>query len=218
MELMKLEGVSKIYSDTVKPVLRSTDFVVEGGEYLSVEGVSGSGKSTLLFILGGLLRPTTGKVLYKGQDIYSFSDTRLSEWRGRCVGYLFQNIQMAQALTVRENMVFARKFGNDKNADITEIIQALGLEEVADKLPGHLSGGQKRRAMAGCVLIRKPLIILADEPTNDLDGEWAEKVMEFLQKQIEPEKALILVTHDPRWADTATVKYSISEGQLMRKE
>ena len=217
MELMRLEGVSKTYSGTGNPVLKTTDFVVGGGEYLSIEGVSGSGKSTLLFILGGLLSPTTGKVTYKGQDIYSFHDRELSEWRGKCVGYLFQNIQMAQALTVRENMVLARKLGNDKRADIDEIIEILGLEEEAGKLPGHLSGGQKRRAMTGCVLIRRPRIILADEPTNDLDCKWAEKVMEFLQKQIDPEKALILVTHDPRWSNTAAVRYSISDGQLTRR-
>lgn len=218
MELIRLEGVSKTYADEAGPVLKNIDLVVEGGGYLSVEGVSGSGKSTLLYILGGLLTPTTGRVLYKGKDVYSLKDRELSLWRGRHVGYLFQDIQMAQALTVRENMVLARRFGNDKGADIEGLIQSLGLEEVADKLPGHLSGGQKRRAMTGCVLVRRPQIMLADEPTNDLDREWACRVMDLLQEQIHPERSLILVTHDPRWAASASVKYSISDGVLIHKE
>lgn len=218
MELIKLEDVSKVYAGSEEPVLKNTNLCVKGGEYLSIKGVSGSGKSTLLFILGGLLVPTTGKVLFQGQDVYSLNDNELSVWRGKHVGYLFQNIQMAQALTVRENMILARKFGNDKDADIDGMIQILGLEEVADKLPGRLSGGQKRRAMIGCVLIRKPQVILADEPTNDLDSEWAEKIMTFLRNQIQSERALILVTHDPRWADTAPVRYSISDGKLTREQ
>lgn len=217
MELMKLENVSKIYAHTAEPALENINLTVRSGEYLSIEGVSGSGKSTLLFILGGLLAPTTGSVLFQGKDIYSLNDNKLSSWRGKHVGYLFQNIQMSQALTVRENMSFARKFGNDKKADIEALIRTLGLENVADKLPGHLSGGQKRRAMIGCVLVRKPQIILADEPTNDLDSEWAEKIMDYLQEQIQSERALILVTHDPRWANTASIRYSISNGKLIRR-
>lgn len=218
MELIKLENVSKIYADAEGSVLESTDLHVESGEYLSIKGVSGSGKSTLLFLLGGLLIPTTGRVWFQGQDIYSFSDDDLSAWRGKYVGYLFQNIHIAQALTVRENMILARTFGNDREADIDAMIQVLGLSEVADKLPGHLSGGQKRRAMIGCVLIRRPQVILADEPTNDLDAVWAARVMELLQEQVRLGRTLILVTHDPRWADAAPVRYSISDGRLKREQ
>lgn len=218
MELMRLENVSKVYEDAEGSVLKSTDLIVESGDYLSIKGVSGSGKSTLLFLLGGLLSPTTGTVLFQGQDIYSLSDDALSAWRGKYVGYLFQNIHIAQALTVRENMMLARTFGNDGEADIDAMLHALGLSESADKLPGRLSGGQKRRAMIGCVLIRKPQIILADEPTNDLDAEWAARIMALLQEQIQSGRTLILVTHDPRWADTAPVRYSISNGRLTREQ
>lgn len=216
MEVVRLEGVSKTYKNAEVPALEVSDLTVKEGEYISIRGVSGSGKSTLLHILGGLLKPTTGKVLFRGRDIYSMKDTERSEWRGKQVGYLFQNIQMVQALTVLENMILARKFGNDKTADVGKILDILGLNEIADHLPGQLSGGQKRRAMIGCVLIRRPQILLADEPTNDLDAYWAGRVIDCMRGQVQDRGVLILVTHDRKWADTAVTRYTMSSGKLTR--
>ena len=194
--MLKLENISQIYAKGNEPVLKGINFEIKTGDYIALEGVSGSGKSTLLYIMAGLMRPTEGKVLWKNEDIYLMSDDELTSWRGKNIGYLFQNIQMSSALTVRENLMFAREFGNDKSIDVEMMLDRFGLKEVAESLPGRLSGGQKRRAMIASVLVRKPKIILADEPTNDLDHIWAEQIIEYLEKEVQPEGALVLVTHD----------------------
>ena len=156
------------------------------------------------------------KILNKNEDIYLMSDDELTSWRGKNIGYLFQNIQMSSALTVRENLMFAREFGNDKSIDVEMMLDRFGLKEVAESLPGRLSGGQKRRAMIASVLVRKPKIILADEPTNDLDHIWAEQIIEYLEKEVQPEGALVLVTHDLKWAERAKIKYKMEEGCIYR--
>ena len=166
--------------------------------------------------MAGLMRPTEGKILWKNEDIYLMSDDELTSWRGKNIGYLFQNIQMSSALTVRENLMFAREFGNDKSIDVEMMLDRFGLKEVAESLPGRLSGGQKRRAMIASVLVRKPKIILADEPTNDLDHIWAEQIIEYLEKEVQPEGALVLVTHDLKWAERAKIKYKMEEGRIYR--
>ena len=185
--MLKLENISQIYAKGNEPVLKGINFEIKTGDYIALEGVSGSGKSTLLYIMAGLMRPTEGKVLWKNEDIYLMSDDELTSWRGKNIGYLFQNIQMSSALTVRENLMFAREFGNDKSIDVEMMLDRFGLKEVAESLPGRLSGGQKRRAMIASVLVRKPKIILADEPTNDLDHIWAEQIIEYLEKEVQPE-------------------------------
>ena len=154
--------------------------------------------------------------IVENEDIYLMSDDELTSWRGKNIGYLFQNIQMSSALTVRENLMFAREFGNDKSIDVEMMLDRFGLKEVAESLPGRLSGGQKRRAMIASVLVRKPKIILADEPTNDLDHIWAEQIIEYLEKEVQPEGALVLVTHDLKWAERAKIKYKMEEGRIYR--
>ena len=160
--MLKLENISQIYAKGNEPVLKGINFEIKTGDYIALEGVSGSGKSTLLYIMAGLMRPTEGKVLWKNEDIYLMSDDELTSWRGKNIGYLFQNIQMSSALTVRENLMFAREFGNDKSIDVEMMLDRFGLKEVAESLPGRLSGGQKRREMIASVFVRKPKIILAD--------------------------------------------------------
>ena len=216
--MLKLDNISQIYATGNESVLKNVSLEVKAGDYIALEGVSGSGKSTLLYIMAGLLRPTEGKVYWNDKDIYQMSDNELTSWRGKNIGYLFQNIQMSGALTVRENMKFVREFGNDKNVNIEEMLEIFGLTEVADSLPGTLSGGQKRRAMIASVLIRKPQIVLADEPTNDLDHEWAGKVIEYLKKVVQPDGALVLVTHDLKWAEKAEIKYKMEEGSIYRQD
>ena len=214
--MLKLENISQIYAKGNEPVLKGINFEIKTGDYIALEGVSGSGKSTLLYIMAGLMRPTEGKVLWKNEDIYLMSDDELTSWRGKNIGYLFQNIQMSSALTVRENLMFAREFGNDKSIDVEMMLDRFGLKEVAESLPGRLSGGQKRRAMIASVLVRKPKIILADEPTNDLDHIWAEQIIEYLEKEVQPEGALVLVTHDLKWDERAKIKYKMEEGCIYR--
>ena len=214
--MLKLENISQIYAKGNEPVLKGINFEIKTGDYIALEGVSGSGKSTLLYIMAGLMRPTEGKVLWKNEDIYLMSDDELTSWRGKNIGYLFQNIQMSSALTVRENLMFAREFGNDKSIDVEMMLDRFGLKEVAESLPGRLSGGQKRRAMIASVLVRKPKIILADEPTNDLDHIWAEQNIEYLEKEVQPEGALVLVTHDLKWDERAKIKYKMEEGCIYR--
>ena len=214
MELLKIDNVTKKYQNADSYAVEKSSFSINKGDFISIEGVSGSGKSTMLMMIGGLLKPSEGGIIYNGKDIYTMSDKTLSQWRGKVAGYLFQNVQLVQALTVRENMMLARKLGNNIKFDIDNIIKELGLEKEADRLPGHLSGGQKRRAMIGCVLSRDPEMLLADEPTNDLDEYWATKIMDILKKSTESGKAVVLVTHDKRWSSLATIRYSINSGVL----
>ena len=216
MELLRAEKLEKLYPNASEPAVDQVDLVVHGGEFLTIEGVSGSGKSTLLAILGGLMKPTGGKVISGDRSIYDISDTELAAWRGKKAGCIFQNAQIAKALTVRENLTFARSFGNDGEADVEQLIRKLGLWDYADRLSGQLSGGQRRRAMIGCVLIRETALILADEPTNDLDSEWAEKMIRCLRDTVTENSAVILVTHDERWVSEADVRYAMKEGRLER--
>ncbi len=220
MILCELKKITKSYNvgETINPI-ENLDLKVPEGAFISIQGGSGIGKSTLLMIMGGLMKPTSGTVLYKEKAISDFPDDQLTEWRGKHVGYLFQNIQLARALTIEENIQLAAKLSkNDlKKYDITteQILDRLGLKERRDFLPYQLSGGQKRRAMIAVTWARYPQIILADEPTNDLDDFWAEKVMNLFTEWTAAGKAVVLTTHHARWADIADKKYKIKNKSLI---
>lgn len=214
MAILKIENVSKQYENAESKAVDKCSLSIEEGAFISVEGMSGTGKSTLLMMAAGLLAPTEGKISCDGKDIYKLSDAKLSKWRASTVGYLYQNVQFVQALTVKENMILSGKLGNNPYVNVDLIIKMLSLEKEADKLPSHLSGGQKRRAMMGCVMAREPKLILADEPTNDLDAFWAEKIMNYLKAYTERGNAVVLVTHDKRWTSLATERYEINEGHV----
>ena len=216
MEILKLTNVCKKYDGSSTYAVQSCDISVHEGERISIQGVSGSGKSTLLLMMSGLLQPTDGQVLWNGKNIYEMDDRTLSSWRGKYAGYLFQNVQLVQALTIRENLHLASMLGNDPKMDIEQIIKDLELQQEADRLPGQLSGGQRRRAMIGCVLARSPKIILADEPTNDLDIAWAKRIMEHMENLTREGRALILVTHDPRWIREDSTRYTMDDGMLVK--
>lgn len=216
MEILKLDNVSKKYDGSGYFAVQSCDLSVQEGEWISIQGVSGSGKSTLLLMMSGLLQPTEGQVLWNGKNIYDLDDKTLSAWRGKYAGYLFQNVQLIQALTIRENLRLAGRLGNDPQKDIEQIIKDLELEREAESLPGMLSGGQRRRAMIGCVLARDPKIIFADEPTNDLDAAWAKRIMDHLESLTGQGKALVLVTHDPRWIRENSTRYTMDDGVLKK--
>lgn len=216
MEILKLTNVCKKYDGSNTYAVQSCDISVHEGERISIQGVFGSGKSTLLLMMSGLLQPTDGQVLWNGKNIYEMDDRTLSSWRGSYAGYLFQNVQLVQALTIRENLHLASMLGNDPQMDIEQIIKDLELQQEADRLPGLLSGGQRRRAMIGCVLARNPKIILADEPTNDLDMAWAKRIMEHMENLTKEGRALVLVTHDPRWIREDSTRYAMDDGVLVK--
>ncbi len=211
---LTIEKVTKQYSGNDYQAVKSCDMKIKSGDFISIQGESGSGKSSLLLMMSGLLPPTSGRVLWNGESIYDMSDNALSIWRSKNVGYLFQNVQLVQALTVRENMLLSRSFGNDPTLDIEALITLFGLEDEANKLPSLLSGGQRRRAMIACVLSRDPLIVCADEPTNDLDSVWASKIMAILNDLKKKDKAIVLVTHDSRWITDDQIQYVMENGEL----
>lgn len=215
MELLKLNQVTKTFETGEKctPV-NSLDFTIYQNDFISIQGVSGSGKSTLLMLMGGLLKQTSGDITYLGKNIYDMSDDDLAVWRGKIVGYLYQNVQIVQALTIKENIKLARRYGNSPNADIDKILEIFDLTRLQNSLPGQLSGGQKRRAMFAVAMSRDPKIILADEPTNDLDEEMSCKIINIFKNVAKEGKSVILVTHNPKWADKANKKYTMDNGVL----
>lgn len=214
MAILKMDHVSKQYDRAECKAVSECSMCVDEGAFISIEGISGSGKSTLLMMAGGLLKPSEGRVLCDDKDIYTLNDRKLSRWRADTAGYIYQNVQFVQALTVKENINLSKMLGNHLDTDADEIIKMLSLENEADRLPSYLSGGQKRRAMIGCVMARRPKLILADEPTNDLDEFWAEKIMKFLKDYTLNGNAVVLVTHDKRWTSLATERYYIQEGRI----
>jgi len=220
MALCELVEVSKSYDtgETINPV-QNLNFAVPEGTMISIQGDSGIGKSALLMMMGGLMRPTSGTILFQDKAIGNFTDNQLTEWRGRLVGYLFQNIQLAKALTIEENIKLAKRFSRNKlkkdNVNTEDILDRLGLKEIKNSLPFQLSGGQKRRAMIAVTWARNPLLILADEPTNDLDDFWSEQVMDLFHQWTTSGKSVVLTTHHNRWADKADRKFKMENKTLV---
>ena len=176
---------------------------------------SGMGKSTLLYVMGTLLQSDEGTYTYGGKDVSKFSDSEKSEFRAKKIGFLFQDSTMIQALTLRENLIFTQGVGAKKDLKkVDELLYQFGLEDRADFFPHQLSGGQRRRAMAARCLIHEPELILADEPTNDLDEHWSEEIIRILKEQAEKGTAVVMVTHNARWASMATRRLRLEDGIL----
>ena len=216
MEICKLEHIHKDYrmGETVTP-LKDICLSVSEGDFIAVEGPSGIGKSTLLYVMGTLLKADEGTYTFEGQDISAFSDAQKSEFRAKKIGFLFQDSTMIQALTLRENLIFTQGVGGKKNLkQVDELLYQFGLEDRADFFPHQLSGGQRRRAMAARCLIHEPELILADEPTNDLDEHWSEEIIRILKEQTEKGTAVVMVTHNARWASQATRRLRLEDGML----
>ncbi|ACL21491.1 ABC transporter ATP-binding protein [Desulfitobacterium hafniense] len=219
MTLCRLEKVSKTYAmgEVVCPI-NEVSLTVDKGDFLAIEGPSGTGKSTLLYIMCGLLRPTGGDVFLKDENLSSLPDTKVTELRGDLVGFVFQETNLLQALTVEGNLRFAQSVGKGKKPDeakISRYLEELGLSSRRDFLPGQLSVGQRRRLIVARALINDPQLILADEPTNDLDEMWAGKVMALLTGAVGGGGAVVMVTHNPQWAEKATKRYLMQEGRLV---
>ena len=216
MEICKLEHIHKDYrmGETVTP-LKDICLSVGEGDFIAVEGPSGIGKSTLLYVMGTLLKADEGTYTFEGQDISALSDAQKSEFRAKKIGFLFQDSTMIQALTLRENLIFTQSVGGKKNLkQVDELLYQFGLEDRADFFPHQLSGGQRRRAMAARALIHNPRLILADEPTNDLDERWSGEIIRILKEQTEKGTAVVMVTHNARWASAATRRLRLEDGML----
>ncbi len=217
MEVCKLEHIRKDYrmGEVVTP-LKDVSLVVNQGDFIAVEGPSGIGKSTLLYVMGTLLQSDAGSYTFEGQDVSQFGDDKKSELRAKKVGFLFQDSTMIQALTLRENLLFTQGVGGKKDTKkVDELLYRFGLEDRADFFPHQLSGGQRRRAMAARALIHDPALILADEPTNDLDEHWSEEIIRVLKEQTEKGTAVVMVTHNSRWAQEATRRCRLEDGALV---
>ena len=186
MEILRVENLTKIYGkDSTKVIaLDNVSFSVEKGEFVAIVGASGSGKSTLLHLIGGVDRPTKGKVFIDGKDIFSFNDDKLAIFRRRQVGLIYQFYNLIPILNVEENITLPLSLDNrqiDKER-LNEMLKTLGLEKRRNHLPNELSGGQQQRTSIGRALITNPTIILADEPTGNLDSKSSDEIVALLKK------------------------------------
>ena len=222
MEVLKVENLTKIYGkgDTKVVALDNVSFSVEKGEFVAIVGASGSGKSTLLHLIGGVDRPTSGKVFIEGKDIYKFNNDELAIFRRRQVGLIYQFYNLIPILNVEENITLPLKLDNrEVNKDrLNEIIKLLGLENRRTHLPNELSGGQQQRTSIGRALITNPAIILADEPTGNLDTKSSDEIVELLKKSNkEYKQTVIMITHNMEIAKIADRVIEIVDGKIVKK-
>lgn len=218
--LMELSGVTKTFRS--EPPVRPLDGLslrVDAGQVVAVTGVSGKGKSTLLNVMGGLLKPDAGSILFKGEDVCRATSARLDALHRQGIGFVFQSPFLFQALTARENLVFARKAAGARVDEerVDAALERFGLADRADHLPCELSVGQKRRLVVARALLAGHEVILADEPTNDLDGAWSDCVFRhFREFAEEGSRAVVVVTHDETYARLADAVYELDGGALHR--
>ncbi|GLC30054.1 ABC transporter ATP-binding protein [Clostridium omnivorum] len=220
MEILKVENLNKTYGkgENIVEALKDINFSVNKGEFVAIVGASGSGKSTLLHLLGGLDRPTGGKVIIDGESIYDYKEEKLAIFRRRKIGFIFQFFNLIPVLDVEENVALPALLDNDKvdKKYLDEIIEILGLTERKSHLPSELSGGQQQRVSIGRALLNKPSIILADEPTGNLDSKNSKEVIELLKFTARKyNQTLILITHDINIASMADRIVTIEDGQIV---
>lgn len=223
MEILRVENVTKVYGRGENEVraLDGVSFAVEKGEFLTLIGPSGSGKSTLLHILGGVDRPTSGRVFVGGKDVYAGNDDHLAIFRRREVGLIYQFYNLIPVLNVRENMTLpvlldGRKVNEER---LEELLSVLGLKGREKHLPNQLSGGQQQRVSIGRALMNSPSIILADEPTGNLDSRNSQEIVNLLKMfNKEYGQTLIMITHDENIALQAKRMIAIEDGRITRDE
>ena len=222
MEILKVENLTKIYGKgTTKVVaLDNVSFSVEKGEFVAIVGASGSGKSTLLHLIGGVDRPTSGKVFIDGKDIYELDDDKLAIFRRRQVGLVYQFYNLIPILNVEENITLPLDLDNRKpNKEyLNSLIKLLGLESRKNYLPNELSGGQQQRTSIGRALVTNPTIILADEPTGNLDSKSSDEIVELLRKSNkEYKQTIIMITHNMEIAKGADRIIQIEDGKIVKE-
>ena len=223
MEILKVEHLSKIYGQGENEVraLDDVSFSVEKGQFVAIIGPSGSGKSTLLHILGGVDRPTSGKVWLEGQDVFAQNEEQLAIFRRRQVGLIYQFYNLIPVLDVTENITLpvlldGRKVNGER---LQKLLETLNLTDRADHLPNQLSGGQQQRVSIGRALMNAPAVVLADEPTGNLDSKNSQEIVELLKKSNrEYGQTLIVITHDASIALQADRILAIEDGRIVRDE
>lgn len=223
MEILKVEHLSKVYGKGENKVVALNDvsFSVEKGEFVAIVGASGSGKSTLLHIIGGVDRQTKGEVLINGKNICEMSDDKLSIFRRRQIGLIYQFYNLIPILNVEENITLPLELDNrEVNKDsINDLLMLLGLEKRRKHLPNELSGGQQQRVSIGRALITNPSLILADEPTGNLDSKASEEIVALLKKSNKDYKqTIIMITHNMEIAKEADRIIKIEDGRIVEED
>ena len=219
--MLQTIALSKTYGSgsTAIHALKSTDITINKGEFVALVGPSGSGKSTLLHLLGGLDKPTSGKVIISGKNIFSLSENELSIFRRRKIGFIFQFYNLIPVLSAEENIILPLLFDNktvDQNY-IEELLEALGLRNRRNHLPNALSGGEQQRVAIARALANKPLIIFADEPTGNLDIRTGDEVLNLMSISIKKyNQTLIMITHSPDIAAKANRTIAIQDGIIVK--
>lgn len=222
MEILRAESLKKIYGSGNSAVhaLDGVDLTVEKGEFVAIVGTSGSGKSTLLHMLGGLDRPTSGSVVVDGQEIFSFKDEALTIFRRRKIGFVFQSYNLVPVLNVYENIVLPIELdgGQVKEDFVQQIVQTLGLDGRLEALPNQLSGGQQQRVAIARALAAAPAIILADEPTGNLDSKTSQDVLSLLKVTSQKfSQTIVMITHNEEIAQMADRIVRIEDGRIVTR-
>ena len=223
MEIVTVENLTKIYGkgDTEVRALDNVSFTVEQGQFVAIVGPSGSGKSTLLHILGGVDTPTSGKVFVGDTDVGALDETALAIFRRRQIGLIYQFYNLIPILTVEENLTLPLLLDGRKpdKKQIKSLLSALGLAERVSHLPNQLSGGQQQRVSIGRALVNNPTLMLADEPTGNLDSENSREIIALLRKfNREYNQTVIIITHDERIALSADRVIAVEDGKIVQDE
>lgn len=220
MGILEVDHLSKVYGTGMNKVeaLKNISFTVEKGEFVAIVGASGSGKSTLLHLLGGLDRPTAGNVIVDGENIYRYKEEKLAVFRRRKIGFVFQFFNLIPVLDVEENIALPVLLDNEKvdKRYLNELIEILGITDRKKHLPSELSGGQQQRVAIGRALLSKPSIVLADEPTGNLDSVTSKEVIELLKYTAKKyNQTLILITHELNIASLADRIITLKDGEIL---
>lgn len=220
MSLLEVKSISKIYGKGNNAVhaLKDVSFSVDKGEYIAIVGESGSGKSTLLNIIGAIDIPTDGKVIISNKDLFTMTDSELTVFRRRNIGFIFQGFNLIPELTVEQNIIFPVLLDYKKpdRKYLEELLKILGLQERKNHLPSELSGGQQQRVAIGRALITRPSLILADEPTGNLDSKNSSEVISLLKESSQKyEQTIIMITHSRSIAQAADRVLRVSDGILV---
>ena len=223
MEILKVENLCKNYGkgETLVKALDNVSFKVEKGEFIAIVGSSGSGKSTLLHILGGVDHPTSGKVYVDGVDVYELNETNLAIFRRRQVGLIYQFYNLIPILNIKENITLPILLDNKKPDEkyLNELIETLGLSNRVSHLPNELSGGQQQRVSIGRALMNRPALLLADEPTGNLDSKAGREIIELLKLSNQKYKqTIIMITHDHNLALCADRIITLEDGKIISDE
>ena len=222
MTVLETKDLKKYYGsgDTQVKALDGVDLTVENGEFVAIVGTSGSGQSTLLHMLGGLDRPTGGSVLVEGRDIFALKDEELTIFRRRKIGFVFQSYNLVPVLSVYDNIVLPIQLdgGRVDEAYVKQVIEALGLEQKLDRLPNQLSGGQQQRVAIARALATKPAILLADEPTGNLDSRTSQDVLSLMKTTGQKfAQTMVMITHNEEIAQLADRIVRIEDGRIVTR-